>query len=225
MGPLRRARARRQRARDGAHPRAFEPAALLGLALSRAARRSSARAARTRRSSSASWRRSGKRYSGDYADENQGRGLLPRVSRWSVWNEPNQGGWLTPQWVRRNGRLLPSSPGLYRGLVRAAIKALRDSGHASDEILLGETAPLGRVTGPAMTRPMAPGAFLRGILCIDGAGRSLRGPIRRGARLHGPFLQARGHGVSPPPVHARGQPAAHRAGRDQPRSRSPRSRA
>ena len=138
----------------------------------------------------------GKRYSGDYADENQGRGLLPRVSRWAVWNEPNQGGWLTPQWIRRNGRVVPYSPGLYRGLVRAAIKGLRDSGHASDEIMLGETAPLGRSTGPATTRPMAPGAFFRGVLCIDGAGRSLRGPSAAALDCTGPFSKLRVTAIS-----------------------------
>jgi len=37
------------------------------------------------------------RYSGAYADENQPGVILPRVTRWSVWNEPNLSSWLSPQ--------------------------------------------------------------------------------------------------------------------------------
>ena len=42
----------------------------------------------------------GRRYSGSYRDENQGGGVLPRVTRGSLGNEPNQPGWLTPQYER-----------------------------------------------------------------------------------------------------------------------------
>jgi hypothetical protein len=112
----------------------------------------------------------GTRYSGSYADENEGRGVLPRVSRWSIWNEPNQGGWLQPQATKRGA----VAPMLYRELVRAAILGLRASGHGSDEILFGETAPIGRRSGPASSRPTPPGEFLRDALCIDSRGRALR---------------------------------------------------
>lgn len=108
----------------------------------------------------------GTRYSGEYSDENQNQAVLPRVSRWSVWNEPNQGGWLQPQYARVGGKVVPQSPAMYRELVRAAVKGLRASGHSRDDILFGETAPLGRVTGPMSTRPIPPGDFLRGVLCI-----------------------------------------------------------
>ncbi|MTD43309.1 hypothetical protein GKE82_03040 [Conexibacter sp. W3-3-2] len=117
----------------------------------------------------------GTRYSGEYADENQGRGTLPRVTRWSVWNEPNQGGWLTPQYARVKGRVVSVSPVIYRGLVRSALKALQQTGHGSDDILLGETAPLGRRTGSLSTRPTPPTEFLRDLLCLDARGRKLTG--------------------------------------------------
>src|SRR3954454_18222169 len=39
----------------------------------------------------------GKRYSGTYSDENDGHQRIPRVFVWAIGNEPNQGGWLTPQ--------------------------------------------------------------------------------------------------------------------------------
>ena len=37
----------------------------------------------------------GRRYSGGYVDENGG-GVLPRVSRWAIWNDD-----VTPTWCRR----------------------------------------------------------------------------------------------------------------------------
>ena len=115
------------------------------------------------------------RYSGAYPDENQGGGVLPRVSRWSLWNEPNQPGWLYPQYERRAGRTVVTAARLYRGLVREAIRSLQATGHGQDEILLGELAPIGRTGGALASRPAAPGAFLRDFLCIDSRGRKLRG--------------------------------------------------
>jgi len=117
----------------------------------------------------------GRRYSGSYVDENQNKAQLPRVQRWSIWNEPNQGGWLQPQYERVGGATVSASPQIYRELVRAAIKGLRASGHSDDDILLGETAPIGRVSGPASTRPTPPGQFLRAVFCIDTRGRALKG--------------------------------------------------
>jgi hypothetical protein len=117
----------------------------------------------------------GIRYSGGYADENEGGGTLPRVSRWGLWNEPDVGRWLTPQFVRRGGRLIPASPARYRQLATAAIEGLRATGHATDQIMLGETAPIGNTTGAIATRPVATATFWRNLLCLDRSGRSLRG--------------------------------------------------
>jgi hypothetical protein len=117
----------------------------------------------------------GTRYSGTYADEDEGRTTLPRVSRWAVWNEPNVGRWLTPQFVRRGGRLVPASPARYRRLAAAAIAGLGATGHGRDQILLGETAPIGNTTGPISTRPVATATFWRDLLCLDRSGGALRG--------------------------------------------------
>jgi hypothetical protein len=81
----------------------------------------------------------------------------PDVSRWSIWNEPNQAGWLYPQ---------PSAPRLYRSLAYAAIAALHANGHAHDQILLGETAPLGRRFGSRDKLNLAPLTFWRQVLCL-----------------------------------------------------------
>jgi hypothetical protein len=155
----------------------------------------------------------GLRYSGEYADENQGGGQLPRVSAWSVWNEPNQGGWLQPQYARVGGRLRAVSPMLYRGLVRAAIKGLRASGHGHDTILLGETAPLGRFTGPATSRPIPPGAFLRGVFCLDARGRALHGAAAAALDCAGAFPRLAATGISHHPYTRGGSrpPTAHAA--------------
>ena len=124
----------------------------------------------------------GTRYSGSYADENQGGGVLPRVTRWSILNEPNQFGWLAPQYVSVRGRRVAYAAVHYRRLATAAIAALRATGHGSDQILLGETAPIGRATGTLARRPIPPVEFIRTLFCIDSAGRRLRG---RAARLAG----------------------------------------
>ena len=133
----------------------------------------------------------GLRYSGTYSDEQpqptpEPGGLpilppperppppaaaLPRVSSWSTWNEPNQPGWLRPQWAA--GRL-PASPRLYRALQDAAYEGLARSGHGADTYLLGETAPRGGGRATPVT-PMRPLIFIRDLYCVDRRLRPFRG--------------------------------------------------
>jgi hypothetical protein len=108
----------------------------------------------------------GTRYSGTYRDENEGGGVLPRVARWSFSNEPNQASWLRPQFARRDGIVYAAAAVRYRSMVRAGIAALRATGHGGDEMLLGETGPIGRTTGALAARPVAPKPFLRTLLCL-----------------------------------------------------------
>jgi hypothetical protein len=119
----------------------------------------------------------GSRYDGRHSDENQGKGSLPRVDAWSIWNEPNTSAHLQPQWERSRatGKWVPVAARIYRGLARAALGALQRSGHGGDTILLGETAPLGLdVFG--RTRSMRPVRFLDALLCLDArTHRALRG--------------------------------------------------
>ena len=100
---------------------------------------------------------------------------FPQVKRWSLWNEPNQPGWLSPQFGRVRGAVVPVAADVYRSLARSAISGLRASGHGGDQILLGETAPVGRTTGSLARRPAAPEFFLRELFCLDARGRKLRG--------------------------------------------------
>jgi hypothetical protein len=89
------------------------------------------------------------------------------VDRYLLWNEPNQKGWLQPQWDcdSRRRNCTPVSPHIYRDLVRAAEPVI----HAADpgsEIVVGELAPVGNRPISDLT-PMAPLPFMRGMACVD----------------------------------------------------------
>ena len=119
----------------------------------------------------------GRRYSGANRDENGVKRPLPRVSLWSIWNEPNQPGWLTPQFERRDGQVVPAAPALFRKLYHAALQGLGRAGHntTADGIFIGETAPLGSdQQGPR--NGMRPVPFLRELLCLKADGASYEGP-------------------------------------------------
>jgi hypothetical protein len=119
----------------------------------------------------------------DYGDFVEALGKrYPTVTRWSFYNEPNQGGWLTPQWKKSGRTHIPAAPAIYRNLVRAGTSALDASGHAGDQMLLGETAPIGRTSGSYSKRSLAPGDFYRELFCLDKRGRKLRG---KAARIRG----------------------------------------
>ncbi|MEA2232805.1 MAG: hypothetical protein QOD83_2621 [Solirubrobacteraceae bacterium] len=104
-----------------------------------------------------------RRYDGTYMG-------LPRVDYWSIWNEPNQAGWLTPQWSpdpRNSTQMIESAPSLYRRLVASAWTALADSGHGSDTILVGETAPQGQKELRDVSQSIDALRFVRQLYCVD----------------------------------------------------------
>jgi hypothetical protein len=109
----------------------------------------------------------GVRYSGHY------RGL-PAVVNWSIWNEPDQPGWLAPQSTRVGRSWVAVSPRLYRSYLDTAYSALVATGHGSQEILIGELAPEGDTTSGEY-EPMTPMPFLRDLYCVNGAYRPLAG--------------------------------------------------
>jgi len=122
----------------------------------------------------------GRRYDGTYRDENGSRGPLPRVKFWSLWNEPNQAGWLAPQWERRGSSIVPVSAALYRKLHQNGYRALVSTGHRvdNDTILMGETAPLGNDLKTAKA-PIRPAQFLREVACIQPNGIAYTGNAAR----------------------------------------------
>ncbi len=172
-----------------------------------------AKAPRNQRANQATWKPKagafkqyvtavGKRYSGTFRDENGDRQALPRVSFWSLWNEPNQAGWLSPQWERKgaNRTLVPASPALFRELHHFGHQGLVASGHGGDVILLAETAPLGSSKRTARS-PMRPKQFLRELACVRSTGQRYTGGSAR-LRDCGDFsrrgaLKATGYGHHP----------------------------
>ena len=98
-----------------------------------------------------------RRYDGKQRDENQEKNILPKVSRFSVANEPNLKSWLTSKNRRK------ATTGLYRNMIYAAQRGLAKGGQRRAQLLFGEFAPL-------KSKP-----FYEGVLCIDSRGRRLRG--------------------------------------------------
>ena len=114
------------------------------------------------------------RYGGSYAPAGSSS-PLPRVSFWSIWNEPNYGPQLAPQAIDHS--TVEVSPRLYRSLLDAAWTALQSTGHGADTILIGELAPRGITTGdnPGNFSGMVPLRFLRALYCVDSSSHQLRG--------------------------------------------------
>lgn len=147
-------------------------------------------------------RQVGERYGGGFVPA-PGAAPLPRVTRFSIWNEPNQAFWLQPQFVAGAER----SPALYRALLDAAAEGLRASGHGVRELLIGELAPAGS-KARTPTGIMKPLPFLRALYCVDERSRRLRGVAATGrgcpadggpgfAREHPALFQAGGFAHHP----------------------------
>jgi hypothetical protein len=96
------------------------------------------------------------------------------VRLWSIWNEPNQPGWLAPQSASVHGKEVAESPRLYRALANAGYDALLLSGHTDDAILFGETAPEGD-TSRGYYKSITPIPFLRDLYCVGSHDRQLSG--------------------------------------------------
>ncbi len=119
----------------------------------------------------------GRRYDGSFHDENDGGPVIPRVSFWSIYNEPNQQGWLTPQYKGTT----PWSPVMYRDLWYSGRTALDATGHQGDVVLIGETAPLGTNNhNPAS--PIYPKKFIREFFCVNAHGQRYTGAAARRRR-------------------------------------------
>jgi hypothetical protein len=81
-----------------------------------------------------------------------------KISRWSIWNEPNQPQFLMPQYS--TAKHTPLSPRIYRKLFIAGQRGIL-AGAPGAQVLIGETSPRG--TG----KVVAPLTFLRGMFCLD----------------------------------------------------------
>ena len=100
-----------------------------------------------------------KRYSGVFAD-------VPKVTVFTIWNEPNHIQFIKPT---------SQAPRVYRGLVNAAVPAIRANAAPGSKILVGELKPTPR-------KGLGPATFLQSWLCLDKEYKRLRG---RAARRNG----------------------------------------
>jgi hypothetical protein len=116
----------------------------------------------------------GTRYSGSYKPSGS-TAALPRISFWSIWNEPNYGYDLGPQGIGAH-QATPNSPHLYRNLLDAAWSSLQTTGHTTrtDRILFGEVTPHGENSWGVFSN-MKPLIFLRSLYCVDSNDNELRG--------------------------------------------------
>jgi hypothetical protein len=123
----------------------------------------------------------GERYDGSFTPLGASS-PLPAVRFWAIWNEPNFGQDLGPQAI--NGSTVSVAPMMYRNLVDTGWRALQQTRHGSDTILIGGFAAEGR-SGPvnakhpqglpgdyAQTKPLQ---YIPTLYCLSSAYKPLRG--------------------------------------------------
>jgi hypothetical protein len=114
---------------------------------------------------------------------------LPRVRYWQIWNEPNLTTYLAPQWTRRAGHYVPTSPSIYRDLLNAGYTALKQVAPTNLVVEAG-TAPYGDLS-PRGGRRMPPVAFARSLYCLSAhLTRTCRGSVHFDIASHHPYAVA-----------------------------------
>jgi Glycosyl hydrolase catalytic core len=99
------------------------------------------------------------RYGGDYLRDD---GLvLPAVTQWTAWNEPNLPIGLVPQWKKIRGRWEIQSAIDYARICNAIVVGIHETLIRDEQVACGDTAPRGN-NAPTSSRPTtSPIAFLR----------------------------------------------------------------
>jgi hypothetical protein len=116
----------------------------------------------------------GERYGGTYRPPGS-KSPLPKVSFWTIWNEPNFGPDLAPQAIDHD--TIEVGAVSYRALLNAAWKGLHSTGHTptTDTILIGETAPRGLNHPIGNFSGVKPLRFVRALYCVGTNYKPLRG--------------------------------------------------
>lgn len=138
-----------------------------------------------------------KRYSGRFPDPQNPATSLPRVRYWQVWNEPNLALYITPQWVRRRGKLVAESPVLYRALLNAFYRGVK-SVSSGNVVVTAGTSPFGDRPGGSR---IPPALFVRDLFCLSGR-TALRKVRCSGAPVHFDILAHHPYPIGPPRRHA-----------------------
>ncbi len=107
-----------------------------------------------------------RRYDGSFSDPGMPGGMLPAVSFFQAWNEPNLARYLEPQWVAEGGHWRAFSPLLYRGLLNGFYHGVKSVAQG-DAVITAGVAPDGDPEGVGR---MAPLRFLRALFCLTPAG-------------------------------------------------------
>jgi putative glycosyl hydrolase len=101
------------------------------------------------------------RYSGTFLDTASGR-VLPRVSLWLAWNEPNNPVFLRPQYEQVGGKWQLVAATAYAQICNAVYAGVHQAG-GPEQVACGATAPRGN-NSPTSSRPSSsPLAFLRSV--------------------------------------------------------------
>jgi hypothetical protein len=134
-----------------------------------------------------------KRYSGRFPDPAHPGQRLPRAAAFQMWNEPNLGSYLNPQWSGTR----PESPLLYRAMLNAFYRGVKSVDPRGVVVTAG-TAPYG--DPPGLTR-MMPVLFWRTLLCLRERGSTMRAdrcpnPAHFDVMAHDPYS------VGSPSLHA-----------------------
>ena len=123
-------------------------------------------------------RAGGGRYSGHYTPPGSTT-PLSRVSFWSIWNEPNQPGWLSPQWRTPRGGATMEAPVLYRA---TSTRPSRRSPGPATGLRPTRSCRRPRARGqrgdPREDWPIPPLPFLRALYCLGPTYRPLAGAPR-----------------------------------------------
>ena len=102
-----------------------------------------------------------RRYSGTFLNTATGR-VLPRVSLWLAWNEPNNPVFLQPQFTRVKGKWRMAAAAAYVRICEAVYAGVHAAG-GPEQVACGATAPRG-YNDPSGSRPsISPLAFLRAV--------------------------------------------------------------
>src|SRR3954454_3824299 len=96
--------------------------------------------------------------------------LLPAVTQWIAWNEPNLRLGLIPQWVRVGGRWTIRSAVDYARICNAIADGVHETLISAERVACGVTAPRGNNNPHGLKPSVSPLAFMRAMAAAGAAG-------------------------------------------------------
>jgi hypothetical protein len=93
------------------------------------------------------------RYNGRYPNPADPGSVLPRVTHFQVWNEPNLSIYLSPQWQHVKGKWVPTASNQYRAMLNAFYAGVKAADPAANVVTAG-TAPYGDFGHRQRTMPL-----------------------------------------------------------------------